>query len=194
MNTSPPSFMGRLQNLNPFGDGGYVRLPITETNPGAPLPAPTRREEEEGWFARKSASLSCCGKHVRLSLRVSASRLHPPLFSFPSLSTRPRLWPFSFLHISKGHGELLGSLVMSLQDTVVRLVSPAQPRLPTSLPVSPYGNLEKSILELWDSCSLKPKLVIWPCITVRGRDYRRRDKRQFLRKLSHGCRRRAFSA
>lgn len=26
-------------------------MPITETNPGAPLPAPTRREEEEGWFA-----------------------------------------------------------------------------------------------------------------------------------------------
>jgi len=42
--------MGRLQNLNPFGSGGYVRLPTAE-NPGAPLPAPTRREEEEGWFA-----------------------------------------------------------------------------------------------------------------------------------------------
>ncbi|KAI8941456.1 hypothetical protein NX059_002676 [Plenodomus lindquistii] len=50
-NTSSPSVLGRLQNLNPFGAGGYVRLPITETNPGAPLPAPTRREEEEGWFA-----------------------------------------------------------------------------------------------------------------------------------------------
>jgi hypothetical protein len=47
--------MGRLQTLNPFGDGGYVRLPTAE-NPGAPLPAPTRREEEEGWFARKSIS------------------------------------------------------------------------------------------------------------------------------------------
>lgn len=53
INTSPPSLLGRLQNLNPFGDRGHVRLPITETNPGAPLPAPTRREEEEGWFARK---------------------------------------------------------------------------------------------------------------------------------------------
>ncbi|KAH7414009.1 Got1/Sft2-like family-domain-containing protein [Phaeosphaeria sp. MPI-PUGE-AT-0046c] len=51
VNTSSPSLMGRLQSLNPFGDGGYVRLPITESNPGAPLPAPTRREEEEGWFA-----------------------------------------------------------------------------------------------------------------------------------------------
>lgn len=36
--------------LNPFGGGGYVRLP-THEGPGAPLPAPTRREEEEGWFA-----------------------------------------------------------------------------------------------------------------------------------------------
>lgn len=56
VNTSAPSLLGRLQTLNPFGEGGYVRLPITETNPGAPLPAPTRREEEEGWFARKSSS------------------------------------------------------------------------------------------------------------------------------------------
>ncbi|KAA8624410.1 Got1 domain containing protein [Pyrenophora tritici-repentis] len=51
VNTAPPSLLGRIQSLNPFGEGGYVRLPITETNPGAPLPAPTRREEEEGWFA-----------------------------------------------------------------------------------------------------------------------------------------------
>ncbi|KAB2568732.1 Vesicle transport protein Got1/SFT2-like protein [Lasiodiplodia theobromae] len=36
--------------LNPFGGGGYVRLP-THEGPGAPLPAPTRREEEEGWLA-----------------------------------------------------------------------------------------------------------------------------------------------
>jgi hypothetical protein len=59
VNTSSPSILGRLQNLNPFGEGGYVRLPITETNPGAPLPAPTRREEEEGWFARKYTSRYC---------------------------------------------------------------------------------------------------------------------------------------
>ncbi|KAF2639777.1 SFT2-domain-containing protein [Massarina eburnea CBS 473.64] len=50
VNTAPPTIMGRLQTLNPFGSGGYVRLPTTE-GPGAPLPAPTRREEEEGWFA-----------------------------------------------------------------------------------------------------------------------------------------------
>lgn len=53
-NSSTP-ILSRLQSLNPFGGGGYVRLP-THDGPGgagAPLPAPTRREEEEGWLARK---------------------------------------------------------------------------------------------------------------------------------------------
>ncbi|UPX10684.1 protein transport protein sft2 [Ascochyta rabiei] len=49
VNTAPPSIADRVSNL--FGAGGYVRLPISESNPGAPLPAPTRREEEEGFFA-----------------------------------------------------------------------------------------------------------------------------------------------
>ncbi|MCJ1407684.1 protein transport protein sft2, partial [Ptychographa xylographoides] len=51
--TSPatPPIWSRLQSLNPFGDGGYVRLPTSEEGPGAPLPAATRREEEEGFFA-----------------------------------------------------------------------------------------------------------------------------------------------
>ena len=55
--TSKPSGVyGTLQKLNPFGSEGYVRLPTVESEegPGAPLPARTRREEEEGWFARKS--------------------------------------------------------------------------------------------------------------------------------------------
>ncbi|UNI15203.1 protein transport protein sft2, variant 2 [Purpureocillium takamizusanense] len=48
--TSQPSgLMASIKNLNPFQDRGYLRLPTTE-NAGAPLPAPTRREEEEGWF------------------------------------------------------------------------------------------------------------------------------------------------
>lgn len=45
-----------LQSLNPFGDRGYVQLPTTE-GPGAPLPAPSRREEEEGWFACRSTQV-----------------------------------------------------------------------------------------------------------------------------------------
>ncbi|KAM5356272.1 hypothetical protein ACJ41O_002918 [Fusarium nematophilum] len=51
VNTSQQSgLLSSLQSLNPFqGGSGYVRLPTTESA-GAPLPAPTRREEEEGWF------------------------------------------------------------------------------------------------------------------------------------------------
>ncbi|RFU71822.1 syntaxin [Trichoderma arundinaceum] len=41
--------LASLQNLNPFQDRGYTVLPTSE-GPGAPLPAPSRREEEEGWF------------------------------------------------------------------------------------------------------------------------------------------------
>jgi len=52
--TDSTPILGRLKSLNPFGAGGYVRLPMFENEaPGAPLPARTRREEEEGWFARK---------------------------------------------------------------------------------------------------------------------------------------------
>ncbi|KAF2460879.1 Got1/Sft2-like family-domain-containing protein [Lineolata rhizophorae] len=53
VNTSRTTpLLDRLQSYNPFGGGGYVRLPTQENNTaGAPLPAPSRREEEEGWFA-----------------------------------------------------------------------------------------------------------------------------------------------
>ncbi|KAM7197606.1 protein transport protein SFT2 [Naviculisporaceae sp. PSN 640] len=51
VNTSQQSgLLSTIKSLNPFGDSGYVQLPTTE-GPGAPLPAPSRREEEEGWFA-----------------------------------------------------------------------------------------------------------------------------------------------
>ncbi|TVY43188.1 Protein transport protein [Lachnellula subtilissima] len=42
--------LSSIKSLNPFGDSGYVRLPTTE-GAGAPLPARTRREEDEAWFA-----------------------------------------------------------------------------------------------------------------------------------------------
>lgn len=51
VNTSQQSgLLSSIKSLNPFGDRGYVRLPTTE-GAGAPLPAPSRREEEEGWLA-----------------------------------------------------------------------------------------------------------------------------------------------
>lgn len=49
-------FLSSLQSINPFGDRGYVQLPTTE-GPGAPLPAPSRREEEDAWFACESTRL-----------------------------------------------------------------------------------------------------------------------------------------
>lgn len=57
--STPPPLLSRLQALSPFGDGGYVRLPTHEEGPGAPLPAPSRREEEEGFFACKSRRALC---------------------------------------------------------------------------------------------------------------------------------------
>lgn len=57
VNTSQQTgLLSSLQSLNPFGDRGYVRLPTTE-GAGAPLPAPSRREEEEGWFTCESMML-----------------------------------------------------------------------------------------------------------------------------------------
>lgn len=69
-NSSTP-ILSRLQSLNPFGGGGYVRLP-THDGPGgagAPLPAPTRREEEEGWLARKSRFLQFHPQTVAAQMR-----------------------------------------------------------------------------------------------------------------------------
>lgn len=56
VNTAPQGgFLSSLQSYNPFGDRGYVQLP-THEGPGAPLPAPSRREEEEAWFACESTA------------------------------------------------------------------------------------------------------------------------------------------
>lgn len=64
--------LGTLSQYNPFGGESYVQLPTTEgEGPGAPLPARNRREEEEGWFARKSetsSALPACRLPVRVPL------------------------------------------------------------------------------------------------------------------------------
>lgn len=52
------TFLSRLQSYNPFGQGqGYVQLP-THEGPGAPLPAASRREEEDSLFACKCPPFS----------------------------------------------------------------------------------------------------------------------------------------
>ncbi|EZG20141.1 hypothetical protein H112_01716, partial [Trichophyton rubrum D6] len=53
-NTSTP-FFSKIQSWNPLGSGrgGYVQLSPDNAASSAPLPAPSRREEEEAWFARE---------------------------------------------------------------------------------------------------------------------------------------------
>lgn len=74
VNTSQQTgLLSSLKSLNPFGDGGYVRLPTNEGT-GAPLPAPTRREEEEGWFTCESSIVtrySCCLRESQSPLQRS---------------------------------------------------------------------------------------------------------------------------
>ncbi|KLJ09154.1 hypothetical protein EMPG_15426 [Blastomyces silverae] len=48
--TTSNSVFSSLQSLNPFADRGYVQLPAQDDS-AAPLPAPTRREEDETWFS-----------------------------------------------------------------------------------------------------------------------------------------------
>lgn len=79
--------LGSLSKLNPFSSEGNVRLPTTEgEGPGAPLPARTRREEEEGWFARKSATSSIHQHHLYAHAgtahRAQRTRFLPRLSSF----------------------------------------------------------------------------------------------------------------
>ncbi|EHA57994.1 hypothetical protein MCOR27_009975 [Pyricularia oryzae] len=86
VNTSQQSgLLSSLQSLNPFGDRGYVRLPTTE-GPGAPLPAPTRREEEEGWFAlsRWDRLLIFAGCNIGAAVCFFVC-----FFFFPLIATRP---------------------------------------------------------------------------------------------------------
>lgn len=52
--TASSPFLNKLQSLNPFGTGGYVRLPTTSEPLPAQLPAQTRQEEEAGWLACES--------------------------------------------------------------------------------------------------------------------------------------------
>ncbi|TPX17451.1 uncharacterized protein E0L32_003094 [Thyridium curvatum] len=92
VNTSQQSgLLSSLQSLNPFGDRGYVQLPTTEGQ-GAPLPAPSRREEEEGWFVppRVRTEAALYGRLLRLdrpdAVLFARSPKHDP---HPLLSHRP---------------------------------------------------------------------------------------------------------
>ena len=72
-NTTSSPLLSRLQSLNPFSSGGYVRLPTHNEGPGAPLPAPSRREEEEGFFACTSTDHLCS---LTIALVIRPKFLH----------------------------------------------------------------------------------------------------------------------
>lgn len=75
--TSAP-FFSKIQSWNPLGSGrgGYVQLSPDNAASSAPLPAPTRREEEEAWFARECCPLTHCPS-VPFSSHLLSSHSHP---------------------------------------------------------------------------------------------------------------------
>ncbi|CAG8380907.1 unnamed protein product [Penicillium salamii] len=85
--SSNTPFLSRLQSYNPFGDGGYVQLPTHNEGPGAPLPAPSRREEEEGFFALsrwdRMLIFGACNLGAAVCFMIC-------FFLFPVLSLKPR--------------------------------------------------------------------------------------------------------
>ncbi|MCJ1368308.1 protein transport protein sft2 [Acarospora aff. strigata] len=108
--SSSTPILSTLRSLNPFGDGGYVRLP-THENPGAPLPAPSRREEEEGFFAlSRWDRLLIFG-----AFNLAALACFVICFAlFPVLSLKPRkfaiLWSFGSVLFLASWAVLMGPL------------------------------------------------------------------------------------
>ena len=100
--SSSSPFLARLQSLNPFGDGGYVRLPTQEgdSGPGAPLPAPSRREEEEGFFARESSLI-----HFRL-FSVLCSSPFPLRVSLQGANGNGCKGTNSYIQTRRGNGKV----------------------------------------------------------------------------------------
>ncbi|KAJ5946650.1 hypothetical protein N7454_003489 [Penicillium verhagenii] len=95
--SSETPFLSRLQSLNPFGQGGYVQLPTHNEAPGAPLPAPNRREEEEGFFALsrwdRMLIFGACNLGAAVCFMIC-------FFLFPVLTLKPR--KFAVLHLVSG--------------------------------------------------------------------------------------------
>ncbi|CAL5873431.1 uncharacterized protein PFLUO_LOCUS7710 [Penicillium psychrofluorescens] len=85
--SSTTPFFSRLQSWNPFGEEGYVQLPTHNEGPGAPLPAATRREEEEGFFALsrwdRMLIFAACNLGAAVCFLIC-------FFLFPALAIKPR--------------------------------------------------------------------------------------------------------
>ncbi|KAL8959366.1 MAG: hypothetical protein Q9193_003759 [Seirophora villosa] len=108
--SSTTPILSKLQSINPFGDSGYVRLPTQEA-PGAPLPAPSRREEEEGWFALsrwdRLLVFGACNAAAVVCFVICFAL-------FPVLSLRPRkfaiLWSLGSMLFLASWAVLMGPL------------------------------------------------------------------------------------
>ncbi|CAP93324.1 hypothetical protein N7519_000322 [Penicillium mononematosum] len=85
--SSNTPFLSRLRSYNPFGEGGYVQLPTHNEGPGAPLPAATRREEEEGFFALSRWDRMLIFAACNLGAAVCFMLC---FFLFPVLTLKPR--------------------------------------------------------------------------------------------------------
>ncbi|KAM0723244.1 hypothetical protein Q7P37_001445 [Cladosporium fusiforme] len=123
----PTGLLGTLNQYNPFGGESYVQLPTTEgEGPGAPLPARNRREEEEGWFARKSETSSAAYMPSAVSrwdrlllfggLNLAALALFVVCFTlFPILSLKPRkfaiLWSMASALFLGSWAALMGPMI-----------------------------------------------------------------------------------
>ncbi|KAM3526573.1 hypothetical protein MY4038_006752 [Beauveria bassiana] len=103
-----------IQNLNPFQDRGYLQLPTHETSPGAPLPASSRREEEEGWFILATRPRKFV---LFLFLASFAAVMGPMNYVYHLLST-PRL-PFTAAYF----GSIIMTLAFAIKNTILTLLS-----------------------------------------------------------------------
>jgi hypothetical protein len=109
VNTSQQSgLLTSLSSLNPFSDRGYVQLPTTE-GAGAPLPAPSRREEEESWFVLsrwdRMLIFGACNVGALVCFVIC-------FFLFPVLSLKPRklvvLWTLGSILFLSSFAAMMG--------------------------------------------------------------------------------------
>jgi len=109
VNTSQQSgLFTSLSSLNPFSNQGYVQLPTTE-GAGAPLPAPSRREEEEAWFALsrwdRLLIFGACNVGAAVCFIIC-------FFLFPVLAPKPRklvvLWTLGSILFLSSFAAIMG--------------------------------------------------------------------------------------